>query len=49
MVACSRWISSMKSTSPRSSVVSSPARSPAFSMIGPLVLLMFTPMALAMM
>ena len=39
------WISSMKRMSPRSRPVSRPARSPAFSMVGPLVHLMFTPIA----
>ena len=49
MVFCRRWISSMNSTSPSSRLVSSPARSPAFSMVGPLVLLRLAPMALARM
>src|SRR6266581_4402958 len=48
MVGCSRWISSIKSTSPFSRLVRSPASSPAFSITGPLVFLMFTAMALAM-
>src|SRR5215831_4316822 len=39
----------MKSTSPFSRLVRSPASSPAFSTTGPLVFLMFTPIALAMM
>src|SRR6516164_9070292 len=49
MAGCRRWISSMKSTSPFSRLVRSPASSPAFSTTGPLVFLMFTPIALAMM
>ena len=44
-----RWISSMKRTSPSSRPVSRPARSPGFSMTGPLVDLRLTPRALAMM
>src|SRR5579871_418381 len=39
----------MNKTSPSSRLVKSPARSAAFSMVGPLVLLIFAPMALAMM
>src|SRR5438034_8461316 len=49
MVGWSRCISSMKSTSPFSRLVKSPASSPAFSITGPLVFLMFTLIALAMM
>ena len=44
-----RWISSMNSTSLRLSVVSSAARSPAFSMAGPEVIFRFTPSSDAMM
>ena len=36
----------MKSTSPFSRLVSSPASSPAFSITGPLVFFTFTPIAL---
>src|SRR6266850_6756671 len=39
----------MKSTSPSSRLVNKPARSPAFSMVGPLVLLRLAPIALARM
>src|ERR1041385_3111737 len=39
----------MKRTSPFSRLVSKPASSPAFSMTGPLVFLMFVPIAFAMM
>src|ERR1043165_8566082 len=39
----------MKRTSPFSRLVSNPASSPAFSMTGPLVFLMFVPIAFAMM
>jgi len=49
MVFCRRWISSMNSTSPASRFVSRPARSPAFSMVGPLVDLRLAPIALARM
>ncbi|OQB90333.1 MAG: hypothetical protein BWX84_01965 [Verrucomicrobia bacterium ADurb.Bin118] len=49
MVFCRRWISSTNSTSPASRFVSSPARSAAFSMVGPLVQRMLAPIALARM
>src|SRR5437764_1878069 len=49
MVGWRRWISSMKRTSPFSRLVSNPASSPAFSITGPLVLLIFVPIAFAMM
>src|SRR5205809_1891898 len=49
MVGWSRWISSMKRTSPFSRLVSKPASSPAFSITGPLVFLMLVPIAFAIM
>src|SRR6185312_3568490 len=49
MVFCSRWISSMKRTSPSSRLVNKPARSAAFSIVGPLVLFILAHMAFAMM
>ncbi len=48
-VVLSRWISSMNRMSPGSSEVSSPARSPGFSIAGPLELLRLVPRSLAMM
>src|SRR5438876_8104945 len=48
MVGWSLWISSMNRTSPFSRLVKRPASSPAFSITGPLVFLMFTFIAFAM-
>ena len=44
-----RCISSMKSTSPFSKLVNKPAKSPAFSNTGPLVVFIFAPNSLAIM
>ena len=44
-----RWISSINSTSPSLRLVSRAARSPGFSMAGPLVTRKFTPISLAIM
>src|SRR5438552_10393168 len=49
MVGWSLWISSMNRTSPFSRLVKRPASSPAFSITGPLVFLIFTFIAFAMM
>lgn len=46
MAGWRRWISSMKRIEPRERLVRMPARSPAFSIMGPLVVLTSTPMAL---
>ncbi|MNL13228.1 hypothetical protein D3C87_1341310 [compost metagenome] len=47
-IGLNRWISSINSTSPSSRLVNRPARSPGLSNTGPDVILMPTPISLAM-